>query len=115
MKTLIDIEPFRSLLERDQNMGYLERYGAEHPAIRQDTCTTSVKMGRKYANVDIGKTNRGGRYMVDLETGEIFGCKAYGVIHRGHCFGNLDTINEWNWSDYRAVRIVRTFQQPAIA
>lgn len=114
MKTATDIEPFRSLLEREQNTGYIERHGNEHPEIRQDSCTVTVKMGRKYANVDIGKTNRGGRYMVDLETGGIFACKAYGVIHRGHYFGTLDEIHEWDWSDYRAIRKVRTFQTAAI-
>src|SRR6267143_1017038 len=63
-------------------------------------CT--VKVGRKYANVDRG---RSGCYMVDVATQEIFSIKGYGVIHRGHRFGTLDTINEWDWSDYRAVKL----------
>jgi hypothetical protein len=63
--------------------------------------TGSIKMGRKYANIDFGGS---GKYMVDLATGEIFGIKAYGVIHRGHRFGTLDTIEAWDWSNYRAVR-----------
>jgi len=63
--------------------------------------TGKVKYGRKYANVDFGGS---GRYMVVLETGEIFGVKAYGVIHRGHSYGTLDTITDYDWSDYRAVR-----------
>ncbi len=36
------------------------------------------------------------------------GIKAYGVIHRGHRYGTLDTIHEWDWSDYRAVRKPQT-------
>jgi hypothetical protein len=60
----------------------------------------SLKMGRKYCNVDFGGS---GKYMVDLETEKIFGIKAYGVIHRGHCYGTLDTINQWDWSNYSAV------------
>lgn len=62
---------------------------------------TSVKIGGKYARVDIGTS---GRYMVVLATGEIFGVKAYGVIHKGHYFGTLDTIAEWDWRNYRACR-----------
>jgi hypothetical protein len=41
--------------------------------------------------------------MVVNESGEIFGIKAYGVIHRGHKFGTLDTLFDWDWSGYRAV------------
>lgn len=39
-------------------------------------------------------------YMVDNATGEIFGIKAYGCIHKGHAYGNLNTIDAWDWSDY---------------
>ena len=58
-------------------------------------------MGKKFARVDIGNS---GRYMVDLETGEIFGVKAYGVVHKGHLFGTLDTIEDWDWTGYRAMQ-----------
>jgi len=57
--------------------------------------------GNKYTRVDVGDS---GKYMVVNATGEIFAIKAYGVIHRGHAFGTLDTINEWHWGGYRAVR-----------
>lgn len=108
MKIINDLEPFRSLLEREQNTGYVETHGNEHPTIREDTCTITIKLGRKFACVDIGKSNRGGRYMVDRSTGEIFGIKAYGVVHRGHRFGTLDTISEWDWRGYRARPIMQT-------
>ncbi len=58
---------------------------------------TSIKPGKKYTKVDIGGS---GRYMVVNETGEIFGVKAYGVIHRGHPYGTLDTIDDWDWGGY---------------
>jgi len=48
-------------------------------------CT--VKYGRKFARVDRGGS---GWYMVELATEEIFGIKAYGVVHRGHRYGTLD-------------------------
>ena len=57
--------------------------------------------GKKYTKIDIGGS---GRYMVVNGSGEIFGIKAYGVIHRGHQYGTLDTINDWNWSEYKAFR-----------
>ena len=62
-------------------------------------CETRIRPGTKYTKVDIGSC---GRYMV-TDTGEIFGVKAYGVIHRGHAYGTLDTIDQWDWSGYRAV------------
>lgn len=64
-------------------------------------CKTRFTVASKYARVDIGTS---GRYMVVNETGEIFGIKGYGVIHRGHKFGTLDTLGEWFWGGYRAIR-----------
>lgn len=61
-----------------------------------------IKDGKKYIKVDQGDS---GKYMIVKETGEIFGIKAYGVIHRGHKFGTLDTIDQWNWGGYRAVMV----------
>lgn len=59
----------------------------------------SVKLGKKYAKVDVGTS---GKYMVEMDTQRIFGIKAYGVIHRGHQYGTLDTIDDWDWSGYVA-------------
>lgn len=55
----------------------------------------------KYTYIDIGT---GGRYMIENSTGNIFGIKAYGIIHRGHFFGTLETINDYYWGDYRAYK-----------
>jgi hypothetical protein len=60
-----------------------------------------IKVGRKYANIDVGES---GRYMVELSTGDIYGIKGYGVIHRGHYYGNLDTIDDWYWGEYTAFK-----------
>lgn len=62
-------------------------------------CETRTRPGTKYTKVDVG---RSGMYMVVNKTREIFGIKAYGVIHRGHAFGTLDTVDQWDWSGYRA-------------
>ena len=65
-----------------------------------DNCKTTIKEGKKYIKIDVGNS---GKYMVDRE-GNIFGIKAYGVIHRGHFFGTLDTINNYYWGEYRAYK-----------
>lgn len=100
MITLRDLTPFAELLAREQ-LRRLEAQGFS-VELHMPNYRVSVKLGNKFARVDIGSS---GRYMVDLATGEIFGVKAYGVVHRGHRFGTLDTIAEWSWGDYRAVRI----------
>jgi len=64
--------------------------------------TGHVHIGQKFARVDVGGS---GKYMVDLATGEIFGIKAYGVQHKGYRFGTLDTIEQFFWGEYRAMRI----------
>ena len=58
-----------------------------------------VHKGPKYTRVDVGSS---GKYMIENETGRIFGIKAYGVVCRGHYFGTLDTIHDYNWGSYRA-------------
>ena len=67
-----------------------------------DNVVCHYKIAPKYTKID-DKTS--GRYMIENSTGEIYGIKAYGVIHRGHYYGNLDTINNYNWGYYRAVKI----------
>jgi len=67
----------------------------------RDSSRVSIKEGKKYTKVDVGTS---GKYMIDKE-GNIFGIKAYGVIHRGHCFGTLDTIDDYYWGEYRAYKI----------
>lgn len=106
MKTLTDIEPFASLLEREQRTDFTENYPGAYLDERRDAaCKVTVKLGQKFAKVDVGTS---GKYMVDLETGEIFSIKGYGVVHRGHRFGSLDTINEWDWRGYRARPLANT-------
>ncbi len=48
-------------------------------------CITEIIPGRLYTKVNIGHS---GKFMID-EKGDIYGIKAYGVIHRGHYYGNL--------------------------
>lgn len=109
MKTLEDIQPFASLLERDQLIRLAE-HGYTYPGW-QDNAKVKVTMGKKYARVDVGSS---GKYMVEVETGTIYGIKAYGVIHSGHAYGSLDTIHEWDWSGYTARPVVQQFATTAV-
>jgi len=61
--------------------------------------------GKKYVKVDISYLDNdswSGKYMVDKKTGDIFGIKAYGKVHKGHYYGNLNTIKERDWGGYTA-------------
>src|SRR5947207_539417 len=95
------LDAFAALLEAEQ----WNQHQIDHPGLTREllarTCTVTVKERKKYVTVDVGTS---GKYIVVKETGEIFGIKAYGVIHRGNQFGTLDTINEFYWGDYRAYR-----------
>lgn len=98
MKTIKEkLTDFAVLLEQDQLTGLIRR-GVDCESNRTGA-KTSVKIGKKYARVDVGSS---GKYMVDMATQQIFGIKAYGVIHRGHEFGTLDTIANYYWGNYRA-------------
>ena len=94
------LEAFRAMLEEQQFAGLAKR--GFNPEYHKPTCR--VKFGGKYAKVDVGDS---GKYMVVLDTGEIYGIKGYGVIHRGHYYGTLDTINEYDWSGYVAHKLAQ--------
>ena len=65
-----------------------------------DNNKVKIKEGKKYIKVNIGSS---GKYMIDTE-GNIYGIKGYGVIHKGHYYGTLDTINDYYWGDFRAYK-----------
>lgn len=99
------LEAFRALVERDTRANFARKQardqaeGLNYPMeIHEPDWTCTVLAGLKYAKVDVG---RSGKYMVDLATGEIFGIKSYGVIHRGHRYGTLDTIHDFDWGGYQ--------------
>lgn len=93
------IEHFRATVEAQTKARYIAD-GYTSP-VHEPQTLAKIKIGKKYANVDVGSS---GKYMVVMDTGEIFGIKAYGVIHRGHSYGTLDTIDGYEWGGYRAVR-----------
>lgn len=90
------LSAFAAHLEAEQRAGLIAK--GYNPDLHRHN--VRVKRGGKYARVDVGDS---GKYMVDAQ-GNIWGIKAYGVIHRGHHYGTLDTIADWDWRDYTAVR-----------
>ena len=92
------LQDFANLLEKEQ-IQRLYQKGLSCQA-NIDNCKTSIKEGKKYFKID---TAGSGKYMVDRE-GNIFGIKGYGIIHKGHCFGTLDTIDEYFWGEYRGIK-----------
>ena len=92
------IQTFAALVEKEVQ----EQMGRQYPNISPDV--VKVIPGKKYVKVDVGPTsNMSGKYMID-EAGNIFGIKAYGVIHRGHRYGTLDTIRDYYWGGYVGVK-----------
>ena len=98
------LETFRALVESDTRARYAADFGIDKLAVHEPNMIARTKIGGKYAKVDVGTS---GKYMVEMDTGRIFGIKGYGVIHRGHSYGTLDTTADWNWGGYVAVRTMQ--------
>lgn len=96
-----NLEAFAKMLEAHQ----IERLKAQNLACQAnlDNCKVHIKNGKKFVKVDVGTS---GKYMVEVETQNIFGIKGYGVVHRGHFYGTLETINDYNWGEYYPRKIV---------
>ena len=97
------IQDFANKVQEDQKKHFEEIYPNTEIEFWERSYTVKVKPGRKYTKVDVGSS---GKYMVVNETGEIYGIKGYGVIHKGHYYGTLETMNEWNWGGFHAHKIV---------
>ena len=83
--------------------GYLDTPERVMEIHGQSAIKTKVIPGKKYTKIDVGSS---GKYMIDKEE-RIFGIKAYGVIHKGHQYGTLDTMNDFYWGGYTATRRVK--------
>ncbi len=58
--------------------------------------------GYKFVKVFVNDGNGVGRYMVELSTGDIYGVKSWNQVNLRWRYGNLDTIEEFDWSAPRA-------------
>lgn len=95
----IKLQTFASRLGREQMARLIEEKLDCEANIQQKKIT--VKSGKKFTKVDVGTS---GKFMVENETGNIFGIKGYGVVHRGHWYGTLDTLDAYDWSGFYPVK-----------
>ena len=95
------IKAFGARVEAETRQLRVAEFAGATPEYLNAYSKVTIKPGNKYTKVDVGSS---GKYMVDLSDGAIYGIKAYGVIHKGHQYGTLDTIDDWFWGDYKAVK-----------
>jgi hypothetical protein len=92
------IQEFAQIVFEQQKEAFVKRgFTALNP---DEYCKVSVIPGRKYDKVDVGTS---GKFMID-KAGNIYGIKAYGVIHRGHHYGTLNTVEDWYWGEYHPIK-----------
>ena len=58
--------------------------------------------GYKFRKVFICDGSRSGRYMVELETGNIYGVKSWTQVNLRRMYGTLDTADQFDWSEEQA-------------
>jgi hypothetical protein len=82
----------------DQTRAVLTRKGYDSQVEGE---RVTVKPGPVYTKIDRGpEHNMSGFLMIENATGNIYGIKGYGRVHRGHYYGTLDTAAEWYWGEY---------------
>ena len=85
MNTQEKIKQFAMLVQEQERQAIIRLCGSLRG--NESSFITHIKPKRKYTYVNVCHS---GRYIIEGEN--VFGCKAYGVIHRGHFFGSLDDI-----------------------
>ncbi len=91
------LEQFRELFENHSN----DRRGRLYPNL--DAEDVEVETGYKFDKVYVNNgVQRLGRYMVESRTGDIWGIKSWTQVNKRRWFGTLDTITQYDWSDYNA-------------
>ena len=95
------VEEFAALVQ-EQTRARIKQQYPDSPHM-WDRDVTQVRPGPKYTKVDVGpEHNMSGKYMIENSTGDIWGIKGYGVVHRGHHYGTLDTVDAYFWGGYVA-------------
>ena len=100
----MNIEQFAALVEAETKAEYIRKGYTQMDLHYENGIKTVNKPGKKYTKVNVGTM---GKFMVVNETGEIFGIKAYGVIHKSHQYGTLETTDQWHWGDYSPCQKVK--------
>jgi len=99
MKTLIS--DFADLLQTQQNHVMMCRFPDLMKANPEYNKVT-IHIGNKYTRIDVGTS---GKYMVENETGIIYGIKGYGVPNKKKVYGTLETIDEYYWGEYAPIKV----------
>lgn len=104
------LEILAHIVKREQQAEIMRKT----PVLGESYINVRLIPGPKYTKLDIQHGGQwSGALMIDADGG-IFGIKAYGVIHRGHNYGTLDTIADWYWGNYYPMRRPLTMERPAI-
>ena len=93
------IQAFGALVESEQRARMAAQKSPQN--VIDIHAKVTIKPGQKYTKVDVGTS---GKYMVEMATGNIFGIKGYGQVHKGHWFGTVDTMGEYYWGNYSPTR-----------
>jgi hypothetical protein len=65
---------------------------------------SALKEGRRgYHEIGYDEGQRFVKYFVEKATGIIFGTKSWKAYNPNHTYGDLTTIDEWEWGGYRGV------------
>lgn len=92
------IEIFAERVKKEQQER-MYKEGFTDQRVVESATNYRIIPGKKYTKVDIGQS---GKFMIEGE--DIYGIKAYGVIHRGHYYGTLNTLDQYHWGYYRPVK-----------
>ena len=96
------LEQFRTHFETQHNERLARLYS------NLDSESIGVEMGYKFDKVFVVRntgadaTQRMGRYMVESRTGNIYGIKSWTQVNKRRWYGTLDTIDQYDWSDFYA-------------
>lgn len=107
VEMLAKLEAFCKLLEDEQN----QRASTQYPSLAADAISkgrrgyvhTGYDEGGRFWKVWRESGQKSVAYFVERDTGIIFGAKGWKAYNPARAYGTLDTINEWDWSEYYGV------------
>jgi len=99
MVTNSEIEKFRIKIQGDTDLkfredGYLNIIGTSN-------YTVNVKMGQKYYKVGLGSHIT---YMVEIETGDIYGTLGYDKVNKLHYYGKVANMEDYFWGGHAPMK-----------
>jgi hypothetical protein len=104
------IQDFCALIEKQQhdkncnNLAILVKVAQEEG--RRTYNEYGFSEGKKYNRVwEFSGHQSFAKYFVEKATGKIFGAASWDTPNKKRLYGTLDTIHEWDWSDYYGVSL----------